>query len=166
MLSRSWGYFPLWEGESRVVGSLCVIRKMFPYMNMCVDHIRPCRTHWYASSSIRGPLSVKGSSIGLTGRHTRQLRLWSILMAIGSLGSPRFLWGRLFLWSRRPFPWRPLFVYGSQFYYQKYPYKLPLTPWSHRLWLTGLRVIRVFMSINCFIEECDINGVVSSENEC
>ena len=154
MLSRSWGYFPLWEGESRVVGSLCVIRKMFPYMNMCVDHIRPCRTHWYASSSIRGPLSVKGSSIGLTGRRTRQLRLWSILMAIGSLGSPRFLWGRLFLWSRRPFPWRPLFVYGSQFYYQKYPYKLPPTPWSHQLWLTGLGVIRVFISINCFIKKC------------
>ena len=41
MLSRSWGYSPFWEGENRVVGSLCVMHKMFPYMNMCVDHVRP-----------------------------------------------------------------------------------------------------------------------------
>ena len=154
MLSRSWGYFPFWEGESHVVGSLCVMHKMFPYMNMCVDHVRPHRTHRYASSSIRGLPSVRGSFVGLARRRIRQLHLWSILMAVGSLGSPQFLWGRQFLWSHRPFPWRPLFVYGSQFYYQKYPYKLPPTPWSHQLWLTGLGVIRVFISINCFIKKC------------
>ena len=39
MLSRSWGYSPFWESENRVVGSLCVMRKMFPYMNVC----SPCK---------------------------------------------------------------------------------------------------------------------------
>ena len=58
MPSRDWGYSPFWEGENRVVGSLCVVRKMFPYTNMCVDHIRPCRICWYASSISKGHLST------------------------------------------------------------------------------------------------------------
>ena len=35
-----------------MVGFLCMVRKMFPYMNMCVDHIMPCRTCQYASPSV------------------------------------------------------------------------------------------------------------------
>ena len=36
-----------------MVGSLCVVRKMFPYKNMRVDYVKPRGTHWYASSSAR-----------------------------------------------------------------------------------------------------------------
>ena len=32
-----------------LVGSLCVLRKIFPYKNMRVDHVRPRRTRWHAS---------------------------------------------------------------------------------------------------------------------
>ena len=32
-----------------MVGSLCVVRKIFPYVNMCVDHVMPCRIRRYAS---------------------------------------------------------------------------------------------------------------------
>ena len=53
MLSRSWGYFPFWEGESRVVGSLCMASKLFAYKNMRVDHVRPRKTRQYASSSAK-----------------------------------------------------------------------------------------------------------------
>jgi len=52
MPPRSWGYPPYWEGESHVVGSLCVVGKIFPYRNMRVDHARPCGTRQYASSSV------------------------------------------------------------------------------------------------------------------
>ena len=37
---------------------------------------------------------------------------------------------------------------------QKYLYQLPLTPWSRQLCPMSLRVLRVFMGINCFIEKC------------
>ena len=37
MLPRSWGYSPFWECENCVVGSLCMMRKMFPYVSMRVD---------------------------------------------------------------------------------------------------------------------------------
>ena len=53
MPPRSWGYFPFWEGENHEVGSLCVVRKMFPYKNMHVDHVRPRRACQYASPSVR-----------------------------------------------------------------------------------------------------------------
>ena len=36
-----------------MVWSLCVVRKMFPYKNMHVEYVRPRRTHWYASLSVR-----------------------------------------------------------------------------------------------------------------
>ena len=32
-----------------MVGSLYVVRKIFPYVNMCVDHVMPCRIRRYAS---------------------------------------------------------------------------------------------------------------------
>ena len=51
MPPKSWGYFPSLESEDCVVGSLCVVSKMFPYKNMHVDYVRPCGTRWYASSS-------------------------------------------------------------------------------------------------------------------
>ena len=35
-----------------MIQSLCVVRKMFSYMNMCVDHVMPCRTRRYASLSV------------------------------------------------------------------------------------------------------------------
>ena len=31
---RSRRYSPLWKGENHVVGSLCMVRKIFPYKNM------------------------------------------------------------------------------------------------------------------------------------
>ena len=36
-----------------MVWSLCVVRKMFPYKNMSIEYVRPCRTRQYASPSIR-----------------------------------------------------------------------------------------------------------------
>ena len=51
MPPRSWGYSPSLESEDCVVGSLCMVRKMFPYKNMHVDYVRPRGTRWYASSS-------------------------------------------------------------------------------------------------------------------
>ena len=52
MPPKSWGFPPYWEGESPVVRSLCVVRKIFPYRNTHVDHTRPRGTRWYASLSI------------------------------------------------------------------------------------------------------------------
>ena len=46
------GYSPLWEDENNVVVTLCMVHKMFPYMNMHIDHVRPRRTRWYVSLSI------------------------------------------------------------------------------------------------------------------
>ena len=53
MPQRSWGYPLFWEGESRVVGSLCMASKLFAYKNMRVDHVRPRKTRQYASSSAK-----------------------------------------------------------------------------------------------------------------
>ena len=65
MPSRSWGYSPYWEGENCVVRSLCMVHKMFPYMSMRIDHVRPVGMF----------LRLSGSSIGLVGRRTRQFHL-------------------------------------------------------------------------------------------
>ena len=60
MLPRSWGYPPYWESENHVVGSLCVVHKIFPYSNMRGDHARTHRIHRYAYSSVavNRPLSM------------------------------------------------------------------------------------------------------------
>ena len=49
-----------------MVGSSCVMRKIFPYRNMCGDHTRACRIRRYAYPSIDviRPLSMGHVSIG------------------------------------------------------------------------------------------------------
>lgn len=59
MLSRFWGYSPFLGGgggENYVIGSLCVICKMFPYMSEHVNQVRPCRTRRRASPLVKGSL--------------------------------------------------------------------------------------------------------------
>ena len=46
-------------GENRVIGSLCVIHKMFPYMSIHEDQARLRRTYRLSSLSVYGPLSLK-----------------------------------------------------------------------------------------------------------
>ena len=52
MAPRSWGYLPYWEGESHGVGSLCVVRKVFPYTNVHGDLARPHGIRWCAHPSV------------------------------------------------------------------------------------------------------------------
>ena len=52
MSPRSWGYPPYWDGENRVVGSLCMVRKILSYRNMRGDHTRAHRIRQYPYSSI------------------------------------------------------------------------------------------------------------------
>ena len=66
MSPRSWGYPLYQEGKNHVVGSSCVMRKIFPYRNMCGDHTRACRIRRYAYPSVDviRPLSMGHVSIG------------------------------------------------------------------------------------------------------
>ena len=64
------GILSILGGENRVVGSLCVIPKMFPYMSMRVGQVRPHRTCRHGSPSVKGRLSIRGSFVGLSGRCT------------------------------------------------------------------------------------------------
>ena len=44
-----------------MIGSLCVIRKMFPYMNLHIGHLRPHRIHRRALLPVKGlPLVCEG----------------------------------------------------------------------------------------------------------
>jgi len=44
MLLEILGILSILERENHAIGSLYVIRKMFPYMSIRVDQVRPCRT--------------------------------------------------------------------------------------------------------------------------
>ena len=52
MLFEILGILSLLGRENRAIGSLCVIRKMFPYVSMRVDQVRPRRTRWLSSLSV------------------------------------------------------------------------------------------------------------------
>ena len=78
MPSRSWGYSPLWEGENNVVVSLCMVHKMFPYMNMHIDHVRPHRTRRYVSPSV-GVIRRSGREMH------RSISLGSVCVTFGFL---------------------------------------------------------------------------------
>ena len=41
-----------------MMGPWCVIHKMFPYMNLCIGHVRPHRIHRHALLPVKGLLSV------------------------------------------------------------------------------------------------------------
>ena len=47
------GILSILGGENRVVGSLCVIPKVFPYMSMRVGQVRPHRTCRHGSPSVK-----------------------------------------------------------------------------------------------------------------
>ena len=44
MLLEIFGILSFLERENHAIGSLYVICKMFPYMSIRVDQVRPCRT--------------------------------------------------------------------------------------------------------------------------
>ena len=52
MLFEILGILSLLGRENRAIGSLCVIHKMFPYVRISVDQVRPRRTRRLSSLSI------------------------------------------------------------------------------------------------------------------
>ena len=46
-----------------MIGSLCVMCKIFPYMSMRVDEVRPCRIDRLSSSLIEGLPSLNDSPL-------------------------------------------------------------------------------------------------------
>ena len=163
MPPRSWGYSPSLESEDCVVGSLCMVRKMFPYKNMHVDYVRPRGTRWYASSStgvIRQPSREMHPST-LQG----SVRMWLLASYRHRIWGLKRILLRLTIFLGPTIPLRLLALLLVWFLFLnglccsrilillwKYLYQLPLTPWSHRLCMTSLEVIWVFMVINCLIE--------------
>ena len=52
MLPEILGILSLLGRENRAIGSLWVIHKVFLYMNMRVDQVKPHRTHQLSSPSV------------------------------------------------------------------------------------------------------------------
>ena len=170
MSSRSWGYSSFQEGENCVVGSLCVVRKMFPYKNMRVDYVRPRRTCQYASPSIKiicQPSKEMHSSTSngfvhvvivlLQEQGTRSqsdsFEIDDSFRANGSFKAVSFCWYDTFSLTGLSFKDLDLIT--------EIALLVSPTPQFRRLFLIGLKVIRVFMGINCVI-----NRVGSFYNEC
>ena len=61
MAPRSWGYLSYWEDESRGVGSLCRVCKVFSYRNVRGNHSRPRGIHQCAHLYVNviRPLSME-----------------------------------------------------------------------------------------------------------
>ena len=174
MPRRSWGYFPSREREDCVVWSLCVVRKMSPYKNMCVDYVRPSGTHRYAS-----PFA------GVICRPSREMHVstsqgsvctWLLASCWSRVQGLKRILLRLTISLGPTVPLRPSVLLSVRILLdglccsrilillRKYPYQLLLTPWSRQLCLTSLG--EVSMVINCLIEQCVISGVGNVYNEC
>lgn len=92
MFPKILGILSLLGRENRVIRSLCMIRKVFPYMSMRVDQAKPHRTHRLSSSlvqdssSLRDPPLIRGG-VAPVGFMTAPLALPSFEDFVGSMRS-------------------------------------------------------------------------------